>query len=171
MANAQKSVKTTLQSLKVCSCNTSTFSLKHLVSVIDIWMSIFISVTLMRAIQDKTSNTTVFNKSSLRFQYTLMTELREIVAVEDRMRFDELVYRRDIESSHIRDPRDHDYRHSRVSEQLYSNLNIHQALCGSMQVALTTLNKLCFCRKLGVAQLKWKTRVVYLGNLLRHLFS
>lgn len=46
-----------------------------------------------------------------------MTELREIVAVEDRMRFDELVYRRDLESSHIRDPRDHDYRHSRVSEQ------------------------------------------------------
>lgn len=45
-----------------------------------------------------------------------MTELREIVAMEDRIRFDELVYRRDIESSHIRDPRDHDYRHSRVSE-------------------------------------------------------
>lgn len=48
-------------------------------------------------------------------QYTLMTELREIVAIEDRMRFDELVYRRDVESARLRDPRDHDYRHSRVS--------------------------------------------------------
>lgn len=65
-----------------------------------------------------------------------MTELREIVAVEDRMRFDELVYRRDIETSHIRDPRDHDYRHSRVSEQLQPNLNIHQPFCGSKEVAL-----------------------------------
>lgn len=43
-----------------------------------------------------------------------MTELREIVAVEDRMKFDELVYRRDVESSR-REPRDHDYRHARVS--------------------------------------------------------
>lgn len=47
-------------------------------------------------------------------QYTLMTELREIVAVEDRARFDELVYRRDVDISRGRDPRDHDYRHSRV---------------------------------------------------------
>lgn len=47
-----------------------------------------------------------------------MTELREIVAVEDRMRFDELVYRRDVETSRGRDPREHDYRHSRVSIEL-----------------------------------------------------
>ncbi|XP_064212672.1 whirlin isoform X4 [Tribolium castaneum] len=46
-------------------------------------------------------------------KYTLMTELREIVAIEDRVRFDELVYRRDVETSRIRDPREHDYRHSR----------------------------------------------------------
>ncbi|KAJ3654774.1 hypothetical protein Zmor_013940 [Zophobas morio] len=46
-------------------------------------------------------------------KYTLMTELREIVAIEDRVKFDELVYRRDIETSRIRDPREHDYRHSR----------------------------------------------------------
>ncbi|CAH0557525.1 unnamed protein product [Brassicogethes aeneus] len=45
-------------------------------------------------------------------KYTLMTELREIVAIDDRVKFDELVYRRDIESR-IRDPREHDYRHSR----------------------------------------------------------
>lgn len=44
-----------------------------------------------------------------------MTELREIVAVEDRSKFDELVYRRDLDSSRIKDPREHDYRHSRVS--------------------------------------------------------
>jgi hypothetical protein len=44
-----------------------------------------------------------------------MTELREIVAIEDRVKFDELVYRRDIETSRLRDPREHDYRHSRVS--------------------------------------------------------
>lgn len=44
-----------------------------------------------------------------------MTELREIVAVEDRVRFDELVYRRDADIARGRDPRDHDYRHSRVS--------------------------------------------------------
>lgn len=42
-----------------------------------------------------------------------MTELREIVAVDDRVKFDELVYRRD--ADRIRDPREHDYRHSRVS--------------------------------------------------------
>lgn len=41
-------------------------------------------------------------------KYTLMTEVREIVALEDRFKFDELVYRRDQESSRIRD-----YRHSR----------------------------------------------------------
>ncbi|XP_068903148.1 whirlin isoform X2 [Tenebrio molitor] len=46
-------------------------------------------------------------------KYTLMTELREIVAIEDRVKFDELVYRRDIETSRLRDPREHDYRHSR----------------------------------------------------------
>ncbi|CAH2000850.1 unnamed protein product [Acanthoscelides obtectus] len=46
-------------------------------------------------------------------KYTLMTELREIVAPEDRVKFDELVYRRDSEYSRIRDPREHDYRHSR----------------------------------------------------------
>ncbi|XP_060516526.1 whirlin isoform X2 [Cylas formicarius] len=46
-------------------------------------------------------------------KYTLMTELREIVAVEDRSRFDELVYRRDAELLKTRDPREHDYRHSR----------------------------------------------------------
>lgn len=45
-----------------------------------------------------------------------MTELREIVAVEDRVRFDELVYRREADIARGRgDPRDHDYRHSRVS--------------------------------------------------------
>ncbi|XP_049822236.1 whirlin [Aethina tumida] len=44
-------------------------------------------------------------------KYTLMTELREIVAVDDRVKFDELVYRRD--ADRIRDPREHDYRHSR----------------------------------------------------------
>lgn len=43
-----------------------------------------------------------------------MTELREIVAMDDRMKFDELVYRRDVEASKIMDPREHDYRHSRV---------------------------------------------------------
>lgn len=43
-----------------------------------------------------------------------MTELREIVAHDDRVKFDELVYRRDMDSR-IRDPREHDYRHSRVS--------------------------------------------------------
>uniref|UniRef100_A0A6P7FA05 Whirlin isoform X1 n=1 Tax=Diabrotica virgifera virgifera TaxID=50390 RepID=A0A6P7FA05_DIAVI len=46
-------------------------------------------------------------------KYTLMTELREIVALDDRAKFDELVYRREIDSSRIRDPREHDYRHSR----------------------------------------------------------
>ncbi|XP_045472581.1 whirlin isoform X2 [Harmonia axyridis] len=47
---------------------------------------------------------------------TLMTELREIVAVDDRSKFDELVYGREPESSsriNPRDPREHDYRHSR----------------------------------------------------------
>lgn len=53
------------------------------------------------------------------FQYTLMTEIREIVAIEDRVKFDELVYRRDIESSRIRDPREHDYRHSRVRFEFF----------------------------------------------------
>lgn len=43
-----------------------------------------------------------------------MTELREVVAMEDRSRFDELVYRRDHEAQRGRDPRDYDYRHSRV---------------------------------------------------------
>lgn len=43
-----------------------------------------------------------------------MTELREIVAHDDRVKFDELVYRRDMDTR-IRDPREHDYRHSRVS--------------------------------------------------------
>lgn len=47
-----------------------------------------------------------------------MTELREIVAVEDRQKFDELVYRRNEEMPRSRDPREHDYRHSRVSVQL-----------------------------------------------------
>ncbi|CAH1130610.1 unnamed protein product [Ceutorhynchus assimilis] len=46
-------------------------------------------------------------------KYTLMTELREIVAVEDRQKFDELVYRRNEEMPRSRDPREHDYRHSR----------------------------------------------------------
>ncbi|KAK5645705.1 hypothetical protein RI129_004169 [Pyrocoelia pectoralis] len=46
-------------------------------------------------------------------KHTLMTELREVVAVEDRSRFDELVYRRDTEVHRGRDPRDYDYRHSR----------------------------------------------------------
>ncbi|KAK9869538.1 hypothetical protein WA026_003294 [Henosepilachna vigintioctopunctata] len=49
-------------------------------------------------------------------KYTLMTELREIVAVDDRGKFDEIVYRRDLESTqrtNPRDPREHDYRHSR----------------------------------------------------------
>lgn len=41
-----------------------------------------------------------------------MTELREIVAIEDRVKFDELVYRRDTDRG--QDPREHDYRHSRV---------------------------------------------------------
>lgn len=52
-------------------------------------------------------------------KYTLMIELREIVAVDDRMRFDELVYRRDMDAalSRARDPREHDYRHSRVKHQ------------------------------------------------------
>ena len=44
-----------------------------------------------------------------------MTELREIVALEDRQKFDELVYRRNEEMPRTRDPREHDYRHSRVS--------------------------------------------------------
>lgn len=42
-----------------------------------------------------------------------MTELREIVAIEDRFKFDELVYRRD--TDRCQDPREHDYRHSRVT--------------------------------------------------------
>ncbi|XP_050309092.1 whirlin isoform X2 [Anthonomus grandis grandis] len=46
-------------------------------------------------------------------KYTLMTELREIVALEDRQKFDELVYRRNEEMPRSRDPREHDYRHSR----------------------------------------------------------
>ncbi|XP_031342933.1 whirlin isoform X3 [Photinus pyralis] len=46
-------------------------------------------------------------------KHTLMTELREVVAVEDRSRFDELVYRKDTEVLRGRDPRDYDYRHSR----------------------------------------------------------
>ncbi|KAL1513449.1 hypothetical protein ABEB36_002859 [Hypothenemus hampei] len=46
-------------------------------------------------------------------KYTLMTELREIVAIEDRQKFDELVYRRNQEMPRSRDPREHDYRHSR----------------------------------------------------------
>ncbi|XP_066143648.1 whirlin isoform X2 [Euwallacea fornicatus] len=46
-------------------------------------------------------------------KHTLMTELREIVAVEDRQKFDELVYRRIEEMPRGRDPREHDYRHSR----------------------------------------------------------
>ncbi|XP_030765486.1 whirlin [Sitophilus oryzae] len=46
-------------------------------------------------------------------KYTLMTELREIVAIEDRQKFDELVYRRNEESTRARDPREYDYRHSR----------------------------------------------------------
>lgn len=41
-----------------------------------------------------------------------MTELREIIAIEDRVKFDELVYRRDTDRG--QDPREHDYRHSRV---------------------------------------------------------
>lgn len=57
-----------------------------------------------------------WSKLSLMFQITLMTELREIVAVEDRFKFDELVYGRDSSSrTNPRDPREHDYRHSRVS--------------------------------------------------------
>lgn len=59
-----------------------------------------------------------------------MTELREIVAVEDRVKFDELVYRRDADSTRTRDPREHDYRHSRVSTfeiklQTFSTLYIN----------------------------------------------
>ncbi|XP_076254993.1 whirlin protein dyschronic isoform X3 [Rhynchophorus ferrugineus] len=46
-------------------------------------------------------------------KYTLMTELREIVAIEDRQKFDELVYRRNEEPPRARDPREYDYRHSR----------------------------------------------------------
>lgn len=57
------------------------------------------------------------------FQYTLLTELREIIAMEDRSRFDELVYNRPdplrgtvpTTAPGRGDPREHDYRHSRVS--------------------------------------------------------
>lgn len=35
------------------------------------------------------------------FQHTLFTELRELVAMEDRGRFDELVYRRDQYTSRV----------------------------------------------------------------------
>lgn len=42
-----------------------------------------------------------------------MTEMREIVAIEDRMRFDELVYS-EVDLPRRRDPREHDYKHSRV---------------------------------------------------------
>ncbi|KAK9709735.1 PDZ domain [Popillia japonica] len=45
-------------------------------------------------------------------KYTLMTEMREIVAIEDRMRFDELVYS-EVDLPRRRDPREHDYKHSR----------------------------------------------------------
>lgn len=58
------------------------------------------------------------------FQCTLMTEIREIVAIEDRVKFDELVYRRGDSNETpilIRDSttaREHDYRHSRVGINL-----------------------------------------------------
>jgi hypothetical protein len=40
------------------------------------------------------------------FQYTLLTELREVVRPEDRARFDELVYRREAEGQRCRELRD-----------------------------------------------------------------
>ncbi|CAG9858702.1 unnamed protein product [Phyllotreta striolata] len=46
-------------------------------------------------------------------KYTLMTELREIVAIDDRVKFDELVYRRETDLSRFRESRETDYRHSR----------------------------------------------------------
>jgi hypothetical protein len=39
-------------------------------------------------------------------QYTLLTELREVVLPEDRSRFDELVYRREAEGQRCREFRD-----------------------------------------------------------------
>lgn len=52
------------------------------------------------------------------FQYTLLTELREVVMPEDRGRFDELVYRRESEGQRLQhnmmDGR-HSTQHTRVS--------------------------------------------------------
>lgn len=62
-----------------------------------------------------------------------MTELREVVAVEDRSRFDELVYRRDLEAQRGRDPRDYDYRHSRVS---YFAFIIHSLVLSFLTMSL-----------------------------------
>lgn len=60
-----------------------------------------------------------------------MTELREIVAVEDRQKFDDLVYRRNEEMPRSRDPREHDYRHSRVSKT-YLNTSLHNSIKTSL---------------------------------------
>lgn len=52
------------------------------------------------------------------FQYTLLTELREVVMPEDRARFDELVYRREAEGQrlqHMMDSR-HSTQHTRVRQ-------------------------------------------------------
>jgi hypothetical protein len=66
-------------------------------------------------------------------QYTLLTELREVVLPEDRARFDELVYRREAEGQRCREFRDMlDQREqerqghsvSRVSGQTVSKLNL-----------------------------------------------
>jgi len=64
---------------------------------------------------------------SFTLQYTLLTELREVVLPEDRARFDELVYRREAEGQRCREFRDMlDQRHghsvSRVSGEPVSKL-------------------------------------------------
>lgn len=61
--------------------------------------------------------TLLVNYLMLRLQYTLLTELREVVMPEDRGRFDELVYRRESEGQrlqHMMDGR-HSAQHTRVS--------------------------------------------------------
>lgn len=65
-----------------------------------------------------------------------MTEIREIVAIEDRMRFDELVYRSEVDLPRRRDPREHDYRHSRVNSQ--------KSLISPKRVGISHMNLIYF---------------------------
>lgn len=69
-----------------------------------------------------------------------MTELREIVAVEDRQKFDDLVYRRNEEMPRSRDPREHDYRHSRVSKTFLDTSLNHNPIKTSQSKFSSLLN-------------------------------